>query len=382
MIKTDTNTSCLDGGRPAINHTSRQKMHRPMLSSRRIFGRRRASPSKMLILMAALLILYSLLPGRSTTTTSKQQPDPTYGFLDETSPASRLAVATFLTGGDDGDDDDAASASRFLSNPYFAATRTLLHQLLHGPETRINTSNVDIDVVVLVTPNVPPSARRQLSREGAVVIQAAPVPLRWWIKTGVRRWKDQFLKLRLLEQTQYKRLLFIDADTLLTSSIDGLFAEPEVALPAPTLHGRSRPDERALLPARFVFAARSDNQLTGERRHPFPPLNTDVFSAGFWAAAPSPELFAYLLSVMDHYRRFDPHTMEQSLLNYAFRRGGPMPWRELHYRWSATWPNARDVAGGVVSLHEKLWKTGPDELRALWERRRDEMERYWTEHAA
>lgn len=358
-------------------------MHHSILSSRRIVGsRRRASPSKMqmLILTAALVILYALLPGRSTTTTSKPPPDPTYGLLDETSSsASRLAIATFLTAGDD----DPVSASEFLSNPYFAATRTLLHQLLHGAETRINTSssNVNIDVVVLVTPNVPPEATRQLSREGAVVIHASPVPLKWWIRTGVTRWKDQFLKLRLLEQTQYKRLLFIDADTLLTSSIDALFSEPEVSLPAPTLHQHCpRADEIPLLPAQYVFAARSNNQFTGERRHPFPPLNTDLFSAGFWAAAPSAELFAYLLSVMDHYRRFDPHTMEQSLLNYAFRRAGPMPWRELHYRWTATWPNREDLAGRVVSLHDKFWKTGPDELRALWARRRDEMERYWAEH--
>ncbi|GAB0135459.1 hypothetical protein EsDP_00003796 [Epichloe bromicola] len=363
-------------------------MQRSTLSSRRIFSRRRASPSKMvLMLIPALLILYSLLPaGRSTR--SRPPPDPTYGLLDETSAARRLAIATFLTAGDSDSGSgsgSAVSASEFLSNPYFAATRTLLHQLLHGAETRINASSagadVDVDVVVLVTPDVPPEARLQLSREGAVVIQAQPIPLRWWVRTGVTRWKDQFLKLRLLEQTQYKRLLFIDADTLLTSRVDALLAEPEVALPAPTLHGRSRPDEIPLLPAQYVFAARSNNQFTGERGHPFPPLNADLFSAGFWAAAPSAELFAYLLSVMDHYRRFDPHTMEQSLLNYAFRRGGPMPWRELHYRWSATWPSGRDLAGGVVSLHDKFWKTGPEELQALWARRRDEMERYWSEHA-
>ena len=33
-------------------------------------------------------------------------------------------------------------------------------------------------------------------------------------------------------------------------------------------------------------------------------------------------MFEYLTSVMGNWRRFNPHTMEQSLLNYAFRRGG------------------------------------------------------------
>ncbi|KAG5982543.1 hypothetical protein E4U54_006372 [Claviceps lovelessii] len=351
-------------------------MHR-MLSIQRLS---RLSPSKLL-LIPCLLILYLLLPGRSP----KRVPDPTYGLVDKTLPTSRLAIATFLSGGNR--PSSSVSASSFSSDAYLTATRTLLYQLLHAPDTKINasssssssTTTTTIDVLVLVTPNVPPQTRRQLTREGALVIEADPVPLRWWIKTGVTRWKDQFLKLRLLQQTQYNRILFIDADTLLTDRIDTLFSEQEVVSPVPTLHQHAKPDESLLLPSQYMFAARSDNQLTGQRDHPFPPLNTVPFSAGFWVAAPSQELFAYLLSVMDHYRRFDPHTMEQSLLNYAFRRGGPMPWRELHYKWSATWPNSRDLEGGVVSLHEKFWKTGPEELQELWTRRKDEMEEFWSD---
>lgn len=72
-------------------------------------------------------------------------------------------------------------------------------------------------------------------------------------------------------------------------------------------------------------------------------------------------------------RRFDPFTMEQSLLNYVFRRDGMMPWRELHWKWSATWPNEKDVEMEVVTLHEKLWKTGPQPLRDMWNRRKGEM---------
>src|SRR5690606_15015291 len=145
-----------------------------------------------------------------------------------------------------------------------------------------------------------------------------------------------------------------------------IFDELEIQVPAPTLAERPGKADEAPLPASFVFGARSDNHLTGMREHPFPPLNTNVFSAGFWVAAPSQELFDYFLDLTTHYRRFDPHTMEQSLLNYAFRRDGPMPWRELHYKWSATWPSFRDVEGGVVTLHEKFWAAGPKELRELW----------------
>ena len=86
-------------------------------------------------------------------------------------------------------------------------------------------------------------------------------------------------------------------------------------------------------------------------------------------------MFSYLISVMNHYRRFDPHTMEQSLLNYAFRRNGPMPWLELDYKWSATWPNLKDLAE-VATLHEKLWRSGPEELKALWREWKGKMETF------
>lgn len=126
-----------------------------------------------------------------------------------------------------------------------------------------------------------------------------------------------------------------------------------------------------------VFGARSDNALTGERDHPYPPALTNVFSAGFWMAAPSREMFNYLLSVMQHWNRFDPHTMEQSLLNYAFRRDGPMPWFELEPKWSATWPNQKDLKAGVATLHEKWWAVGPEDLRAKWEEAKRQMEEFF-----
>ncbi|KAH7369418.1 nucleotide-diphospho-sugar transferase [Plectosphaerella cucumerina] len=298
--------------------------------------------------------------------------DPSYGLvLAANSPStSRFAYATFLSG-----DADVAAQN----DDYFRAARLLTYQLLHAAETRTKAA---IPLVVLVTSGVPQWKRDRLSRDGATVVEAEDVPLSWWIGTGVTRWKDQFTKLRLLEMTQFDRILFIDADTLLTRSLDGVFEEPSVRDPSRTMF-EERPRQvrwdEARLPASYVFAARSDNQLLGERAHVFPPGHTDVFTAGFWVAAPSRELYRYLMSVMSHWRRFDPHTMEQSLLNYAFRRAGAMPWTELDASWSATWPNEGDLAAGVATLHEKFWKTGPPKLRELYATRRAESEAFFAE---
>lgn len=299
--------------------------------------------------------------------------DPTYGLLPVAKPKnSKYAIATFLSGGSLSSDEK----SKDEYDNYYHGARVLAYQLLHANATR---SSTPIPFLVLVTSNVSQRKRQQLTLDGATVVEVADVPLRWWIKTGVTRWADQFTKLRIFQMVQYDRVLFVDADTLLTGPLDGIFVTPEARTPKPTLFD-ARPKEvkadEMPLPVEYIFAARSDNALAGERDHPFLPNKTSVFSAGFWIAAPSNAMFDYLMSVMGHYRRFNPHTMEQSLLNYAFRREGTMPWLELEYNWSATWPSEKDVKGGVVSLHEKFWATGPEKLRGMWHEMKAEMERF------
>ncbi|KAF3938972.1 hypothetical protein ABW19_dt0203199 [Dactylella cylindrospora] len=281
--------------------------------------------------------------------------------------ATFLAENTYLKDGSAKDEDDM----------YFVATRVLAYQLLHAPETRTNQS---IPFIVLVTDAVSESKRRTLESDGATVIYGEDVTLPFWVKTGVTRWKDQFTKLRLLELVEYERIVFIDADTLITRSMDNIFEDPAVKTPQETLfetrRGEIKSDE-AQLPDKYVFSTRPDNALNGERSHPFPPIEGNIFSAGFWVAAPSFELFDYYYSVMNHWRRFDPHTMEQSLLNYAHRIEGPMPWGRLDYQWSATWPNQADLKGGVASLHEKFWAAGEEDMKKMWFRTKARMEDYW-----
>ncbi|KAK7724844.1 hypothetical protein SLS57_004115 [Botryosphaeria dothidea] len=329
---------------------------------------RRKHVSLSLLCCIILWLLWRSQPGSPII-------DPSYGLLDDVSESSRFAIATFLSENPGTDPNDPEG-----TDYYYAATRVLTYQLLHAESTRIR--NASIDFLILATSEVAQYKVDQLTRDGATVIRAEDVPLSWWISTGVSRWKDQFTKLRLLQMTQYARVLFLDADTLLTAPIDPIFHERPSARPAPTrlsLVREIKPDE-APVPAHYVFCARSDNDLAGRRDHAFPPAQTETFSAGFWLAAPSLELFELLMSATRHWRRFDPHTMEQGLLNYVFRKSGAMPWQELHYRWSATWPSEKDLEGGVVSLHEKLGMEGPPEkLRLMWFGLLQEMREFYAE---
>lgn len=316
-----------------------------------------------LLIAISFLILFTVLhkhPGYSTTAST-----PPYRLFNTntTLPPNPHAIATFLTGQDE-------------TETYLTATRVLAYQLLHAPSTRLNSSSIAF--LVLCSASVPLAHKQRLHNDGITVVDVSSVPVNWWISTGVTRWKEQFTKLRIFQMTEYQRILFLDADTMLTAPLDGIFTDPAVRSLDPTLFSRKKEvkADEAPLPEKWLFAARSDNAFLGERGHPVPPLQTNVFSAGFWLVAPDRQVFEHLLSVMAHWRRFDPHTMEQSLLNYVYRRDGAMPWRELSWKWSATWPNELDAEMGIASLHEKWWKTGPERLRERWQALRKEMEKF------
>jgi len=317
--------------------------------------------------LLALVSLWFFFANLSINIRTVPLTDPFFGRIQDLQAAPKYAIATFL------DDSSASKETDF----YFIASRLLTYQILHANRTRCRKP---VTFIVLVTPEVSQEKRYQLKKDGATVIEGAHIPLPPWIKTGVTKWRNQFVKLRLLQLTQYDRIAFFDADTLLMRPLDGVFDDTVVQTPSRSFPERRwavRSDE-AQLPAQYVFAARPDNWFASQRDHSVPPKSHDQLSAGFWVVAPSVELFGYLLSVLTHPRRFNPRNMEQALLKYAFRRDGAMPWSELNYKWSATWPNDADVAAGVASLHEKLWTgVGPDDLQRLWWQEKKAMESFY-----
>lgn len=318
-----------------------------------------------------VILLYWAFHSYKPTSIAPQSNEPPWSTFNSTAPlpTSDYAIATFLTGwfGDRNDD------------TYLNATRVMAYQLLHAQDTRIESPSISF--LVLCTSTVPVWMKQRLISDGVTVVDVKDVPVNWWIRTSVRRWKEQFTKLRLVEMTQYKRVLFIDADTMIMRRLDKVFEEPEVAnlAPAQTSRNEELKEDEGDLPQEWTFVAPSDNGWAGQRDHPIPPFQTLRFSAGFWIVAPDHKLFAHCLAVMSHWKRFDPYQMEQSLLNYVFRREGPMPWRELGWKWNAQWPSEKDEEAGVATLHEKWWKEGPDKLQNRWNALKSEMEKFHGE---
>ncbi|KAH7370723.1 glycosyltransferase family 8 protein [Rhexocercosporidium sp. MPI-PUGE-AT-0058] len=326
-------------------------------------------------------LLYALLAGvivylTVTAVGTSYSLDPKYGLLEALPASPRYAYATLLTSDDE---------------RYYTAARILAYQLLVDPETKTSS---DIPFVVMVTTSVPKHQRQQLIRDGAIVAHVEDVALPWWIRQRLRRpsrYGDQFIKLRVLQMLEYDRVLYLDVDTLIMKQLDKIFDDPAAKTPLQTKFRRASHFTKAetMLPAQYLFAGRSDNGRSndgstgGGYEHPYPPLERNALSGGFWIVAPSNELFNYYMFVMQSstlgiLRPFDPQFMEQAMLNYVHRRqGGNMPWASLNYKWSATFPNELDVAGGVASMHDKFWANGPDVLKERWKNKKAEMELHW-----
>jgi alpha-N-acetylglucosamine transferase len=285
-----------------------------------------------------------------------------------------LAFATFLTG-----------TSANISDPdinhdeYFTAARMLGYQILHDPRTRTSRN---IPLVVLVTTDVTPSKMERLQRDGFIVQQVEYVTDGAdWVKGWLPRWKDVMTKLRIWEIEGYSRVLYIDADMVLTRPLDGVFDEAS-AHPVHIDSTKPRRADEGPLPDQYLFAAIPE----ATKKHKYPPKESendfahiDYFNSGFMLFRPDRTMFEHHRSLLSLPGRFNASFMDQALLNHAHKRGGTMPWQNLPVTWNIMFPTYEDYMGGVASLHEKWWRPRDKRLEGLFATVKREMEAFYRE---
>jgi alpha-N-acetylglucosamine transferase len=285
----------------------------------------------------------------------------THGFLTG---SGALAVPnTDNRSGNDTDNDKKYAYVTLLSGTvnapedlakdnYFVAVRILIWQLLHNPGTRTNH-----DVIVMVTPSVTQHRRERLEKDGAIVMLVDFVHGKndGWIHGGDPRWADLMTKFRVWQLTQYDKVLLLDGDSMLRSSLDGVFHDPateprktDFQHPNATILDGQKP-----FPETYVLAAGSE---VWDSNHEFPPYHGGglkgygYFNAGFFIVKPDLAAYEYYTSLLDIEGSFETTYMEQSLLNFAHRWDGPMPWQEIAYSWNLRCPNENDFEKGLVSM--------------------------------
>jgi alpha-N-acetylglucosamine transferase len=235
---------------------------------------------------------------------------------------------------------------------YYVAVRILIWQLLHKPDTRTK-----YDVIVMVTPSVSQHRRERLEKDGATVMLVDFVRGKHdeWIHGGDPRWADLMTKFRVWQLTEYDKVLLMDGDSMLRSSLDGVFEDPATRPQKTDFHHPNATvlDGQKPFPETYVLAAGSE---VWDSTHEFPPFHGGGlkgygnFNAGFFIIQPNLAAYEYYVSLLDIKDSFDPQYMEQNLLNFAHRWDGPMPWKEIAYTWNLRCPNENDFDKGLVSM--------------------------------
>ncbi|KAK5123881.1 hypothetical protein LTR85_002077 [Meristemomyces frigidus] len=289
----------------------------------------------------------------------------------------KVAFATFLAANANPDakaTDEESAEINDEDDGYFLGTRVLAYQLLHSRTAGTNNS---IPFIVLCTEDVSARKRAILKSDGATIIVVEKLNADWVIP-GTDRWRDVMSKLRLFQLTEYSKILFIDADTLVTKPLDGVFYDEATLTQATLTNPEQIKDDESALPRTYMFSTHGD--FWGYD-HPYPPeTDLNYLNCGFFVFTPSKVLFNYYLSLLKLPGRFDPGFPEQNLLNYAHRRDGNMPWKPLWYGWNVNWPTEKDWRGGARSFHAKYWDGDPSHdpvLKAIWWRQRAEMEGFY-----
>lgn len=289
----------------------------------------------------------------------------------------KLAYATFLAANANPDrkaTDEESEAIIDEDDGYYLGARVLAYQLLHSRSAGTNNS---IPFIILCTEDVSPRKRARLTKDGAT-IELVEKLREGWVKPAVERWNDVLVKLRLFAMTEYSKILFIDADHLVTASLDGVFYDESTLTQTTLANPAMIRDDEAALPRTYMLATHGD--FWGYDHGWPPPQDSNYLNCGFFVFTPSLVLFNYYMSLLKLEGRFDPGFPEQNLLNYAHRREGNMPWKPLWYGWNVNWPTEADWRGGAKSFHAKYWDGDPSHdpfLKTMWREQRAEMEGFY-----
>lgn len=243
---------------------------------------------------------------------------------------------------------------------YFIGVRLLCYQVLHDPETR---SRSNAPCIVLTTPEVSQDKIDRLEKDGATV-QKVTHPIVPEKYRGPNDWRflGVWNKLLVFKMTQFKRVIFLDCDTVLLKPMDDILDEPNMKIQKTIKNDSIVRMGNLPPPPSYLFAGSADVYTVKHHWPLIPPEPGKVcgescitFCAGMFVVRPDIALFDFLMSVLDVPGKFSATLPEQNLMNWAFDRRGTMPMAITDPSWNVRSPNFIDVKGGTHSLHEKWW---------------------------
>ncbi|USP77733.1 glycosyltransferase family 8 protein [Curvularia clavata] len=255
----------------------------------------------------------------------------------------KYAYATFL-----------ATRNPSIKDPYFLAIHSLIYRLLWSPQSRTQKH----PFIVYVAEYVTAEQRALLSGAGALVRELSPLPWHPNVPGVQNRWKDLFAKLNMWKETEFRRILFLDADAFPLANMDEMFDIPKVSSCIPEkLHlDDFLADGPVCEP--YVFAGIPQDPFNIE--HPNINVGSMVFT-------PSLRMHQRLLQNYVKTDKYDCLMAEQAFLNWQFGPETAFPATRLERQWGGFFPS-EDEVNKLKVVHEKIWVAEGGWLKEEWQR--------------
>lgn len=257
-----------------------------------------------------------------------------------------------------------------LTQPdYLTGVETLHKSLLN--------SGTQFPLVVMVTENIEPAICARLKQQGCEIIAVSPLNPQNDLAHhyASARFAEVWTKLRAWQQTDYQRLVFLDADMLVLQNMDELFSLDLPAEGIAACHAcRCNPNQIASYPKSWVPENCYYSWL--DRQQPAPAQLDAYFNAGFLVLTPDNRIFRQLEMKIAAIGDLSQYPFsEQDLLN-AFFHGR---WKSLPYIYNAlktlSVQHARSWnINEVKNLHYILAKPWQRD----WQQPQAQRDRYYT----
>ncbi|KAF2799199.1 glycosyltransferase family 8 protein [Melanomma pulvis-pyrius CBS 109.77] len=258
-----------------------------------------------------------------------------------------------------------ATRNPSLKDPYFLAIHSLIHRVLWSPRSRTEK----YPFVVYVADFVTSEQRQLLSGAGAIVRELAPLEWNPNVEGVQARWKDLFAKLNMWSETEFSRILFLDADAFPVANLDAMF---DMAPLQDCVEGRLQADDYLGDGARvcepYVFA--------GVPQSPFNDTDVNI-NVGSMVFSPSEAMHARLLQNYVKTDQYNCLMAEQAFLNWQFNINGAFPATRLEREYGGFFPQENEE-GKLKVVHEKLWSEEMGWLKSEWETQWQEMLAFYT----
>lgn len=258
-----------------------------------------------------------------------------------------------------------ASRNPSVKDPYFLAIHSLIYRILWSPRSKTRK----YPFVVYVSDFVSHEQRQLLAGAGALVRELTPLP--WNPKNpGVpHHWKDLFAKLNIWNETEFSRILFLDADAFPVAMIDDMF---EVKKVWNCIESKMQLDD--FLPGGepvcepYVFA--------GVPHNPYSIFDVEI-NVGSMVFTPNSKQHARLLQNYLKFDKYDVKMAEQGFLNWQFGINSAYPPGMLDREYGAFFPRKDGSEKGLKVVREKMWMIEQGWMKGEWEGTWREMEGFY-----